>query len=103
MALTTLGGCTFLFLFGLLVGRLTEPVPGLLGGVSALWWLAPALVVVAAMPPLVTCQRALSRQRPAVDRAPAVAAAVSIGSTSTSEGLGSALDLFPTEALTPAR
>ena len=103
MALTALGGCTFLFLFGLLVGRLTESVPGLLGGVSALWWLAPALVVVSAMPALVICQRALSRQRPAVDRAPAVAAAVSIGSTSTSEGLGSALDLFPTEALTPAR
>jgi len=104
MALTALGGSTFLFLFGLLVGRLTEPVPGLLGGVSALWWLAPALVVVAAMPSLVICQRAVSRQRPAVDRAPAVTApAVSIGLTSTSEGLGSALDLFPTEALTPAR
>ncbi len=101
MALTALGGSTFLFLFGLLVGRLAEPVPGMLAGVSALWWLAPALVVVAALPSLVICQRALSRQRPAVDRAPTMAA--SIGSTSTSEGLGSALDLFPTEALTSAR
>ena len=99
MVATAVLGSTLVFLLGCFVGSVTEPVPGMLGGVSALGWIAPALVVVAALPTLVICQRTLNLQGPRTsDHAP-------VGSSSTesiSEDVGSGLDLFPTEALTSA-
>ncbi len=49
-ALTALGGGAVVFLFGFLIGRLTESVVGMPGGVAGLWWfvLPPVVGVVVA-------------------------------------------------------
>ena len=105
MAVTAVVGGTVVFLLGCFIGSVTEPVPGMPGGVSALGWLAPALVVIAALPTLVICQGALTLQTPrTVGQKQAPVASLSTGSTgSISEDVGSGLDLFPTEALPSAR
>ena len=100
--MTAVVGSTVVFLLGCVIGSVTEPVPGMLGGVSALGWLAPALVVVAALPALVICQRALALRTPrTVAQTQAPIGSASTGPVSTgsiSEDVGSGLDLFPTEA-----
>ncbi len=107
MAVTAAVGGTVVFLLGCFIGSVTEPVPGMLGGVSALGWLAPALVVIAALPALVICQGALTLQTPrtvgqnqapvgSLLTGPMLTGSVSTGSIS--EDVGSGLDLFPTEA-----
>ena len=102
MAVTAVVGGTVVFLLGCIIGSVTEPVPGMLGGVSALGWLAPALVVVAALPALVICQRGLTLLTPrTLGQNHAPVRSVLTGSVSTgsiSEDVGSGLDLFPTEA-----
>jgi hypothetical protein len=101
MVVTAVAGCAVVFLLGCIIGFVTEPVPGMPGEISALWWLAPALVVVAALPTLVICQRALTLQAAGTgDHTQA-----SVGSSSTesiSEDVGPGLDQCPTEALTSA-
>ena len=104
MAVTAAFGGTVVFLLGCIIGSVTEPVPGMLGGVSALGWLAPALVVIAALPALVICQGALTLHTPrTLGQNQAPVGSLSTGSNgSISEDVGSGLDLFPTEALTRA-
>ena len=67
-ALTALGGGAVVFLFGFLNGRLTEPVPGMPGGVAGLSWLTLSLIVAAVVATLVTVHRALRRPPRAEDR-----------------------------------
>ena len=102
MAVTAAVGGTVVFLLGCFIGSVIEPVPGMLGGVSALGWLAPALVVIAALPALVICQGALTLHTPRpLGQNQAPVGSVLTGSVSTgsiSEDVGSGLDLFPTEA-----
>ena len=61
IALTTLGGGATVFLLGFLVGRLTEPVPGMFE-VAWLWWLVPPSIAAAAVSRLVTMYRTVRRQ-----------------------------------------
>ena len=61
-ALSALCGAVSVFLFGFLVGRLTEPVPGTPGNVPWLSWLVLPLIVFAVIPPLVTPRRRVRRE-----------------------------------------
>ena len=67
-SLAALGGAAVVLLFGFLVGRLTESVAGMPGGVAGLWWLVLLPVVVVVEATLVTVHRAVRRQPRADDR-----------------------------------
>ena len=62
VSLVVLGGAG-VFLLGFLVGGLTEPVPGMLGGVAARWWLV-LLAIVAASVAAIGASRLADQQRP---------------------------------------
>ena len=92
MALTVVCGVGVLFVSGVLVGRLTEPAPGMLGGVMPLVWVVPASVVGAVLLSLSLCHRAgrsTGRLR-AQTSTPA-------GPIARPSETGSPLDLFSTE------
>ena len=59
-AMPALCGGVAVLVFGFLIGRLTEPVPGVPGGVPWLSWLVLPLIVGAVVLPLVTAKRAAS-------------------------------------------
>ncbi len=61
-AMPALCGGVAVLVFGFLIGRLTEPVPGVPGGVPWLSWLVLPLIVGAVVLPLVTAKRAARRQ-----------------------------------------
>ena len=60
-ALTGVYGTAGVFGFGLAVGRLTEPVPGMPGGIHALAWLILPLLVGTVVVPLVSVSHAAYR------------------------------------------
>ncbi len=63
--LTRVYGGAVVFGFGVLIGRLTEPVPAMPAGVHALAWLVLPLMVGAMVVPLVNSNRVARRLSPA--------------------------------------
>ncbi len=98
MALTALCAGTAVFVFGWIIGSLTEPVPGMPAGVPAVSWIAPALIALAALPSIVICQRASTWQ--SVRGCHVRESVFGQRQRQRDDGLESPLDLFPAETST---